>query len=402
MKKMACEICESYKILKTNGFFVCEECGAKYSTTEAKKLLRDVDSDLEEINESGLNNDNSNYKTKSDDYELLNLKHDLYSWLMFFDKCHELEKTFEISADNYNNEKYIDIIKQEPHWKNNVNNYYNQKMYPQIRKKFIQTNPNAKNKYNKHKEDVSQNNSIIEQKISKEIDKLSKSVKIGMTLFIIGGILIGGGWLLTILLKIPYLVILFLSILIIIIGVIKWKYKPDYSCKDNKLKEKTLDDFLKEDIVEYGPYVEKYKGKFFAECESRKSYIRNNIPQLKELKENMFGITSIPKVYCNEYDVRNLLLLIINGRATTLKEMINLYETEKFRSEIKNELKKINNTLLEIKSEIQLLNMKIDTIETTVNNKLNTLIKRNDLIITQLYQLNYTAKQDLIVSVLSD
>jgi hypothetical protein len=42
MKKMICEICGSQSIKKENGVFVCQECGTEYSLEEAKKLLTEL------------------------------------------------------------------------------------------------------------------------------------------------------------------------------------------------------------------------------------------------------------------------------------------------------------------------------------------------------------------------
>ena len=41
MKKIVCEICESERIRKENGYFVCLDCGTQYSLDEAKKLLQE-------------------------------------------------------------------------------------------------------------------------------------------------------------------------------------------------------------------------------------------------------------------------------------------------------------------------------------------------------------------------
>lgn len=47
MKKMVCEICGSNDIEKKDGVFVCNSCGTKYSTEEAKKLLVEVSGKVE-------------------------------------------------------------------------------------------------------------------------------------------------------------------------------------------------------------------------------------------------------------------------------------------------------------------------------------------------------------------
>ena len=52
MKKMVCEICESQKIKKENGVFICQECGTEYSVEEAKKLLKEVSENAVDYTES--------------------------------------------------------------------------------------------------------------------------------------------------------------------------------------------------------------------------------------------------------------------------------------------------------------------------------------------------------------
>ena len=39
MKQLTCEMCGSTDLVKQDGFFVCQTCGTKYSTEEAKKLM---------------------------------------------------------------------------------------------------------------------------------------------------------------------------------------------------------------------------------------------------------------------------------------------------------------------------------------------------------------------------
>ncbi|WP_405381537.1 TFIIB-type zinc finger domain-containing protein [Phascolarctobacterium sp.] len=51
MKAIVCELCGSNDIIKQDGLFVCQHCGTKYTTEEAKKLLGVVKIDkTEEIN----------------------------------------------------------------------------------------------------------------------------------------------------------------------------------------------------------------------------------------------------------------------------------------------------------------------------------------------------------------
>ncbi len=42
MKAIVCELCGSNELIKTDGVFVCQHCGTKYSLEEAKKLLVEI------------------------------------------------------------------------------------------------------------------------------------------------------------------------------------------------------------------------------------------------------------------------------------------------------------------------------------------------------------------------
>lgn len=37
MKQLICELCGSSDLVKSDGMFVCQECGTKYTVEEAKK-----------------------------------------------------------------------------------------------------------------------------------------------------------------------------------------------------------------------------------------------------------------------------------------------------------------------------------------------------------------------------
>ena len=39
MKQMRCEMCGNTKLIKQDGMFVCQYCGAAYSVEEAKKMM---------------------------------------------------------------------------------------------------------------------------------------------------------------------------------------------------------------------------------------------------------------------------------------------------------------------------------------------------------------------------
>ena len=45
MKAIVCEMCSSRDFAKQDGFYICQKCGMKYSSEEARKLMVDVPED---------------------------------------------------------------------------------------------------------------------------------------------------------------------------------------------------------------------------------------------------------------------------------------------------------------------------------------------------------------------
>lgn len=66
MKKMICEICESQRIKKEKGIFICQDCGTEYSLEDAKKLLKEIDDETEKMeatnNKTVITQENNKYK----------------------------------------------------------------------------------------------------------------------------------------------------------------------------------------------------------------------------------------------------------------------------------------------------------------------------------------------------
>ena len=46
MKKIICELCESSQFIKEDNFFVCQNCGCKYSVEDAKRMMKEVPDDV--------------------------------------------------------------------------------------------------------------------------------------------------------------------------------------------------------------------------------------------------------------------------------------------------------------------------------------------------------------------
>jgi len=52
VKQLVCEMCGSKELVKQDGVFICQSCSTKYSVEEAKKMMVDVDTAIEQKNES--------------------------------------------------------------------------------------------------------------------------------------------------------------------------------------------------------------------------------------------------------------------------------------------------------------------------------------------------------------
>ena len=42
MKAIVCEMCTSHDVVKQGGFYVCQNCGTKYTVEDARKLMVEV------------------------------------------------------------------------------------------------------------------------------------------------------------------------------------------------------------------------------------------------------------------------------------------------------------------------------------------------------------------------
>ena len=70
MKVIKCEMCDGTAFSKEDGFFICQNCGLRYSIEEAKKLMVEVEGDTNAQNSTTVKGDASAEKTN----KLENLK----------------------------------------------------------------------------------------------------------------------------------------------------------------------------------------------------------------------------------------------------------------------------------------------------------------------------------------
>lgn len=64
MKQIVCEVCGSNELVKEDGCFVCQYCGAKYSTEEAKRLMVEINGKVD-VSGSKVTVDNTSFVERS-------------------------------------------------------------------------------------------------------------------------------------------------------------------------------------------------------------------------------------------------------------------------------------------------------------------------------------------------
>lgn len=64
MKQIVCEVCGSNDLVKEDGCFICQYCGAKYSPEEAKRLIVEVNGKVD-VSESKVTVDNTSFVERS-------------------------------------------------------------------------------------------------------------------------------------------------------------------------------------------------------------------------------------------------------------------------------------------------------------------------------------------------
>lgn len=113
MKQIKCELCGGSELIKQDGVYVCQHCGTKYSSDEAKKLMVDVTGPIKIDDSNKLQNlielekryiDNKQYEEASD-YCSKILELDPHNWQILFDKgMSSLLKT-ELSQTSFSKNK---------------------------------------------------------------------------------------------------------------------------------------------------------------------------------------------------------------------------------------------------------------------------------------------------------
>jgi len=393
MKKMICEICGSSKIKKENGIFICKECGTEYSLLDAKNLIKEVE-EIDEKKEEEIVIEEGTSVLPSDfpvEYEattedkIMKLKYDLLCWYRFFEKCHELEHSIFISDQGANSN--VDITVRKLNW--DYNTYFETKLHGEFDKYYLR-------KYGKKLKDEHQANEKRKRNCNIESKNKIKALDKRQSIIAIKCIVVY--LFIHAILALISLYTLFLIPISIPIGNKIIYYFWDRIIAQKKAeelkieKEETFEEYWirhKQSSDTYKKLLKEKYDEFLKRAKKSVEYLVSNIPQLIEIKNQLIESVPLPPSYSNEQSVKGLLTLVLNGRAHTLKEAINLLETEYYREAVLNSFRELNYNLSLLVESIERLNYKMNSISNKLSSHYFSLYNQNSIISSQLMSIKY-------------
>lgn len=445
MKKMVCEICGSSNFVRSASGYVCKDCGIEYTLDVAKTLLKDEEETVSKVTKNELEvvkqEKNTSISNEMNNETLLQLKSELLVWYTFHEKCHELENSFK---DDYYSDDDTCLVLRSVGFES-VMEQRKGEAFGKIQERIAsKCHDKMDAEYNEYKEK-------FERAKSKYIDNYYDIPKKNRfkIITILLAIWCAFVWLMTctgtredfingigiaVVSTVAFAVFLILRIITVIkhhkkfkkileslkgirdlqgipyndkeikyelmseMGLIK-KFKRKYVSphKDwsKHLQLKTYYEWFDKLYFTKGAtddsYIElrdKYVDQYNVRLENDINTYFDTYLQLKKIYNELIEKIPLPAKYRDEQSVSCLLALVSDGRATTLKEAINLYEEEKFREEVLNKLDNLTNY--------------VNDLAIVMAKGLNEVIKSNMRIYGQLKEINTTTKLGLYNDIIDD
>ena len=326
----------------------------------------------------------------------IKLQYDLFCWHNFYEKCHELEKIepfkdeqlercSDVSSSQYSGPivlRSVSFAKDD---------YYKNEVLPKVNQRYMAIHPEIEQEYEDFKEkreEQNQRNKEMLEKMEKRHNwrylwllcallpiiaciVLTVNYSELAWLFFIGvPVAVGLG-------RFIFWVVCDISIPNAIIDD-KEKYKLLSSDKGIWLRQNVFDS------EEYLAYEKEKNQKYHSLLDTNIEYIDGEVESLRSLYFELKQQIPLPEKYCDEYHVNCLLALVLDRRADTLKEAINLLETETYRSNVLGSLHALN-------ANLRQLNQKINDLGNLMHAGFSAVIKQNVMISNQLSALSYSA-----------
>lgn len=365
MKKMVCEMCESTNFVRTAKGYTCKDCGMEYSAEVAKTLLKEINEESPTVVKSEISDVSSVNKSMNDE-DLLKLKSELLVWYTFHEKCNQLEKGFFDDKEKLNGSTLPLLDRNIEFDVTKIKN----KAHGQITTRCVNDFSKMENLSKEYDEYVKQ------YRTAKAADEEKNKCFNKLSLF--WGLLWGG-------IGLTILVIFsFIGIPLIIYSLVqrkKYNKMFDDACirleqidkkiydEKNPTKELSFYDwmfanyFSNNQSNEYTKQIYNYYNKYDTNLTEAVDNYKKAVEELRSVRKEITEKVSLPEKYRSYEAVCGLLTLVIDGRATNLKDAINLYEEEKFRS-----------TMIQ---SINSLSAKIDGLNNTMIKGLSMVVDTN-------------------------
>ena len=414
MKKMVCEICGSQTLRKENGVFVCQECGTEYSLEEAKKLLKEIDSE-EKPQASTENEDKKAAEkvTKNDDDKFVLLKR-LTTWYVAIDEFQFSRIWVERKPDYLLTQRTPDqalqiIEEMEPKRIPTITDDYIKRVFD-----YAQTDEDIKNMI--ALEHLYNGQNVTELITQDSIVKvyLDTMRRLGLDHVFCNGQgpfpeyyfclpnNYATGWSFEQLGKKPssmYQLAIDNKQLIAVRDIIRRGVFGDKVLHEdasgfvdpNKLFGRIRD--LRNQVLERHKEVVQY---YIDNFEKVKNIYIETIKLIKDLEKEFL----LPQKYRNTASLQRLITYIEHGRVDSWKEAVNLFETEQFREGVTTQLSNINNTLNSIDSNLKAGLFVISNQLHSINGKLAELNGQMSVCKEALTNIMFDTRYSLIRSII--
>ena len=413
MKKIVCEVCGSTDFAKKDQEYSCKGCGMCYSVSDIKNLLVEVEEETPVAKEAPIAaevHEVSHRTTLSVDSQgatvageqNLKLLYDLYCWHNFYQKCHELEEVepfkdelLEKNNDPANTDYSGCIAERIVSF--DKDGHFEKVVLPEVKKKYVEIHPEVDQEYEIYKADA-----IEKRARGKAI--VERKTKMLYFLLLFALIPIGICILVTIYNPEKSWSLIVGAIVSVIIGaILSADIKGAFADKvrrDNSklippihLEKKAWIDSIIYPSSEYIEYEKQKREKYSTLFNENINYINDGIEKLRVVYNDLKHNIPLPVKYSDEYHVDCLLALVVDRRADTLKEAINLLETENYRSNVLASLNELNKNLLS-------LDAKISALGNMVYQGMTAIMQHNAMISSQISALHYSTESMFVMSML--
>ncbi len=410
MKKIICEICSNDSFTKQDGNFICQSCGTVYSANDIKSMIKEFDDisvpikATKPVSRIIKNATNNSSETQDDN---LKLQYDLYCWHNFYEKCHELEKAEPFAdeglsqCDDVSDKNYQgSIVVRKVNF--DKEKYYSTTVEPVIVEQFHNINPSFNQKYEEYKAKTTAHNDEIAREQNRVSSTICRAFSIGgvifAIIFIIIAVSVARSTESTPLGIFIGCIGVSGSLLIALLGGLGHFDKTPDKFRDSYIKLMEKKEWEKNNLLNDASYVEfinEKRKKYDITINSYINRVLEQVPLLKKIYNELNESIPLPEKYKDEYHVNCLLALVIDRRADTLKEAINMFETEIYRSSIVSCLDRLNVNL-------DLLSNKLSNLTNLTYQGFSTVIRQNNIISEQLSALQFTAIATFTLDKLTD